>query len=537
MKRESLLYKYISIAPPFIILFYLYTKNTAYINYWLTLAAALMFALLSLVLYAAIAQIGKPSGGRAALLTAVFWVISIALLPLYKILPFSKPVRYIIVILIVLATTVVVFMYGKRIRRKEVFTLIAVFESVLLLLNIFPATIRFAAGEGVRGSSLSIKTSDFTVNPASPSPNIYWFFMDGMLGFKGMETLFDDRQAAFTAELEERGFLINRDAEFEVGHATMRATPALFSPAWYDTVFLPLLETVDLSDYEDKRRKIGKFDTTNGRANNEFITAFNAGGYMTYAINRSGLIHFHNMFLATIKKHFAYRHIISLKQPNLIFPYTQMIYLNFLLGEVIAPYTVTRSFWEKLINLIYINVENTGSMSVPQEDKNAVYGEVYSGTDVWFVGALAEIFTEQNEPRLVIVHDTKAHVQYDLDENGARVRRSVNEGLNPSHYPPEHRYVARVLIAYIDLILKNDPDAVIVAQADHGLQYPETRAMLLAAGKTEDDVRVMQNSVISAVRIPERWGGLDQPVDPLNISRVLINRYVGENYVLLETHP
>jgi hypothetical protein len=47
----------------------------------------------------------------------------------------------------------------------------------------------------------------------------------------------------------------------------------------------------------------------------------------------------------------------------------------------------------------------------------------------------------------------------------------------------------------------------------------------------------MQNSVISAVRIPKRWGGLDQPLDPLDISRVLVNRYVGENYKLVEEHP
>jgi hypothetical protein len=361
--------------------------------------------------------------------------------------------------------------------------------------------------------------------------------MDGMLGFKGMETLFDDRQSAFTAELEERGFRINRDAEFEVFHGTMRATPALFSPAWYDTEFLPLLETVDLGNYEDKRRKLVNFNPINGRINNELITAFNAKGYMTYTVNVSGF-HFYNMFLATVKRPFVDNgQNISLKQRNLAFAYTQMLFLNNLLAMSIVPCTVTRFLGEKLIHLIYVNVENTGSSPIPQEDKTAIYGEAYSKPDVWYAGALAQIFAEKTEPRLVIVHDAKAHYPFMLNEDGTEVRRSETEGLNPSNYPPQHRYTARVLTAYIDFILKNDPDVVIVVQADHGLHHDKNRALLLAAGKTEDDVRLMQNSVISAVRIPECWGGLDKPLDPLNISRVLINRYVGEQYALLETHP
>jgi hypothetical protein len=52
----------------------------------------------------------------------------------------------------------------------------------------------------------------------------------------------------------------------------------------------------------------------------------------------------------------------------------------------------------------------------------------------------------------------------------------------------------------------------------------------------DEDVRIMQNQVMSAVRIPEKWGGLDEPLDLLNISRVLANRYAGRNYPLLESH-
>ena len=539
MKKKSLLYKYIAAVPPFIILFYLYTKNAAYINYWHTLAAAVIFALLSLGFYAAVSRIGKPSGGRATLLTAALWVLSVALRPLYNTLPFSRVIRGIIVAVLALAAAAVVFIYGKRIRRKEVFALIAVFESVLLLLNAIPAALTFAAGEGSRGSSVSIKAADFTVNPDTPSPNIYWLFMDGMLGFKGMETLFDDRQSTFTAQLEERGFRINRDAEFEVLHATLRATPALFCPGWYDRAFLPLLKTVNLKDYEDKRRKITAFSTLNARTNNEFITAFNAKGYMTYAVSGSSTF-FHTGFHTAVQKFLWSSEENNTRQESVkLSQYIQIKNLHELFYASLAPYAAMLRFLnlQNIVDRIYAFVEKPTSISVSEADKNAIYGEAYSGGDVWYIGALAQVFAEKNEPRLVIVHDGKAHCPFVLDEDGAAVPRSEAEGLNPANYPPQHRYAARVLTGYIDFILKNDPDAVIVAQADHGLHHEKNRAMLLAAGKTAEDVWVMQNSVISAVRIPERWGGLDAPIDPLNISRVLMNRYVGENYALLETHP
>jgi hypothetical protein len=76
----------------------------------------------------------------------------------------------------------------------------------------------------------------------------------------------------------------------------------------------------------------------------------------------------------------------------------------------------------------------------------------------------------------------------------------------------------------------------IILQSDHGLHIENTKLQLISKyGKTDEDVRIMQNQTISAVRIPEKWGGLEEPIEPLNIVRLLINRYVGENYRLLNS--
>ncbi|MDR0525653.1 MAG: hypothetical protein LBG90_07270 [Spirochaetaceae bacterium] len=157
---------------------------------------------------------------------------------------------------------------------------------------------------------------------------------------------------------------------------------------------------------------------------------------------------------------------------------------------------------------------------------------------IWPAGylekAIAEIAAESS-PQLVILYDLTAHASFAFNEDG-----SFNTGadlLLPQFYPGTHRYAAKKILGYIDAILSWDRNAVIVVEADHGLHVEKTRQAFLAEGKTDDDIRLAQNQTLSAVRIPKEWGGLESPLDPLNISRELVNRYVGKNYRLLTEHP
>ena len=86
----------------------------------------------------------------------------------------------------------------------------------------------------------------------------------------------------------------------------------------------------------------------------------------------------------------------------------------------------------------------------------------------------------------------------------------------------------------IDLILEADPDAVIVLQADHGLHMytAEQIERVLGAGSATN----IWNSVFSAIRVPAQYQTSDEQyalANPLNISRYIVNRFVGENYSYL----
>jgi hypothetical protein len=216
--------------------------------------------------------------------------------------------------------------------------------------------------------------------------------------------------------------------------------------------------------------------------------------------------------------------------------YSRFLFLNQLLAKALAPWPFIDGLIVKATFMLFAKRLNTQDVPQAVSDKTAIYGSAYDGEDSWYVDALLETFTEAG-PRLTIIHDTKAHFSFLINEDGSSEARTAVVGLDPDNYPPQHRYTAKIVLAYIALIIEHDPDAVIVVQADHGLHHVRNREILLEKGGTEEDVRIMQNQVMSAVRIPEKWGGLEKPLDPLDISRVLVNRYVGKNYEMVTAHP
>jgi hypothetical protein len=545
--KQYRLYKYISLAPPWIIMLYLYTKNADVISEVHVLMVTLVFSLLSLLFYCIVFRIMRLKSyplnadtalvcaSQTALLAVMLWVLVLAILPLYKALVSAaliKPIRYGVCALVSAGGLGAVFMLGKKVRRKELFILFAVFETVLLAINGIHAVLLFTQNRD-RGAPLTDHA--FVVDAERPSPNIYWLFMDGMLGFEGMERLFGDSQDAFTEALAGQGFLINRKAEFEVFHYTGRATAALMCPSWYDGEFLPILRTMNLDDYHDKEKKLGKLNPLAARRNNELIRAFRAKGYTVNSISGIGL-YLQSTIHETADTLF-YENYLARNINRMYFTsYAQFLMLDSLLGTTMAPWAPLTPIIARASMSIFVKVLNGENVPQRISDKTLIFGGTYDGSDQWYVDALVKTFTEA-EPRLTIIHDQKAHVPFIRNEDGSLQARSETAGVDPANYPPQHRYTAKIILAYISLILEDEPDAVIVVQADHGLHDEESRNTLLKKGGTEEDVRVMQNQVMSAVRIPEKWGGLREPLDPLDISRVLVNRYVGQNYNMVTAHP
>jgi hypothetical protein len=103
-------------------------------------------------------------------------------------------------------------------------------------------------------------------------------------------------------------------------------------------------------------------------------------------------------------------------------------------------------------------------------------------------------------------------------------------------YANNHFIAALVMLELIDIILQRNPNAVIVVQGDHGFHADWVLNELRDGGMNDADLFELAHSTISAVRIPEAYGGLDSPIAPVNIARELVNRFVGQNYEMAVPH-
>lgn len=87
-----------------------------------------------------------------------------------------------------------------------------------------------------------------------------------------------------------------------------------------------------------------------------------------------------------------------------------------------------------------------------------------------------------------------------------------------------------MMLGMIERVIEENPTAIIIIQGDHGIHY-FARSELAEQGFTDEQMIEINFSTISAVRIPEKYGTLSEPLDPLDITRYLVNHYVGEgNY-------
>jgi hypothetical protein len=157
--------------------------------------------------------------------------------------------------------------------------------------------------------------------------------------------------------------------------------------------------------------------------------------------------------------------------------------LNALLSHSLAPWRIIGKFTDALYRRTLDRVLDSEPMPQTIIDKAVIYGDKYDGGDTWFIDALAEI-SARTSPQFTVLHDLKAHVPFYRNKNCSRAPVSENEAYNPDNYPPQHRYTAKIVLAYIAVILEHDPDAVIVIEADHGHHDQKTREQLLAKKRT-----------------------------------------------------
>ncbi len=444
-------------------------------------------------------------------------------------------------IILALALTYCCWKLKHKLSSRAVISATVVILAALLLQNV----VSIAMIESRQQSGDAFHNESFIVEKElAQQPNIYWFHCDSMLGFDSMERLYGDDQKEFTDALESRGFWLGRESTLMTNRYTEVCIPALMSPYYYDRVqswiydpdyaeALPI--NSDLLSNPGARLTPSYTSDRNAREKNETVMAFNAAGYNTSTLSDLGIY-----FYPTVNQFYTGSRLLSpeISMPEVLSLTNEIDRLRSLIDLLnrISPLKFSDEFlFNVLTSRGFTAEEIEGRLDLFEHlalDDASMHG--LNGYN-----RLADCLTDVAtlpEPRFTVLFYYMAHSPFHYDEHG---NFNPVDDYNPLLYPAQHKLAADTLIQYIDIILKSDPDAVIILQADHGIAamgkeelYPLEDA-LKALHITEEDLPAVWNQVFSAVRLPkDKLTPQTQEIlsDPRNISRYIINEYVGHNY-------
>ena len=541
---EVILYYFAAVALPNIFLFNIYNQNrdTAQIFFNQVLILAVILALVSAAAFLILRLITRSYEGSLAVLLSAwlfFWFFeaSLASLPIS-----SRPVFLAIIFVVLLCFIILLRIISDRLRKIGIgFMAIAGIVTLLFTFNAIPTFITALSNSSVQVErefdGVPIRRY-FNVDPTLANPDIYWFHLDALMSFNTVDYYFDMPQDEVKNFLLASDFVINEDAEF-IAHNTYFGVPGLLSPDFYD-------------DYLHSLFMEGRYLLSGGR-HNLLLNAIEHDG-ISLANN---IAPYHELFHAFLQA--GYRTVkISDFDPDVFIPIDQFYRLfdptiyadNVIVNQenifTVGDGAVNRHFLVSARNLIELL-----SLMTPVPARFVT--QVVEGDLEWatipthterideltantlnlnlerqlYRNLLESLERPLSQPTLTYIAVMLGHPSH-----WPWIDEAEGDPTNFNFYPVAHEYAMMVTLNMIDLILERNPNAIIVLQSDHGMHFRRSQRALLAAGFTEEQVINLHNSVFSAVRIPAIYGGLDVPLDPRNITRELVNRFVGQNYEL-----
>lgn len=530
---EVILYCLAAFVLPNIFLFNVYSQNKTLVpiefSHILFIALGLGVAsLLGLFLI----KLFTASLQGSILVIAIWWLLFWFFENTFALVPFATRRVFFVLIAIGFSALIVLLrvVVKKTIKLNIVFTALA---GVLTLLFLFNATAPIIAGVGnlFRQSVIFVIRNEFEIDDTTPSPDIFWLHVDGMISFEAMEYHFGYSQADARSRLQELGFVIYENAEFAASN-TVLSVPALLSPDFYDS-YLNELFTAGRELLAHQRAHliwstVGRDSVSFGRdiaPYHEFFHAFLQADYQAVMIAELDWAVF-----APIDRFYRLGH-----EANIVaYPFTirQEQSQNFGANaiDLLELLSVMTPLPAEFVERLRSGGLEWRSIAMHDELVAPLIADRFSTPHEREVHRMLIDSLTIDQPKIVYVATMFAHPSewyYHGDGTGHALSRF-------DLYPTAFDYSVTVMIKMIETILAYNPDAVIVIQSDHGLHVEATQTAMLAAGFSETDVINLHNSVLSAVRIPDVYGSLDQPLDPRNIARELINRFVGLNYDLLQ---
>lgn len=462
----------------------------------------------------------------------------------------SRRLLYTALLILAAAALAVYMLHGiKRDMRKPVLLFSALF-TLILTFNLLPiAKAGFSGGADTQRVEQIYQTEFYVDAAKSDVPNVYWIHPDGMTSVDVVEKYYHDEQSEFLSVLTARGFSISSSAHFEAGAKTIFAIPALTSPYAYDTWLSGYSAT-----HEDAKRAVSSYafqtKLRDVRYHNEMIAAFDKKGYASSVISFYDVGYYFPLSGGAFYDVENDRDEIDLADMINVEKRVRLNIIKSNMGKISSNMWKISEFLSWIFGHLYVTMFDTlpsrwseeltvlpFTTKMPEEPLKQIIPGSYTYNGVFYrkmIRSLYDIlYGKTQAPKLVIIHDLMPHGAFAMDENGALTDHVWS--LDPMDYYPQHVFSAKVLADMIGMILEADPDAVIVVQADHGLHMNTEEDFKAAFGEDADAIELW-NGTMSAIRVPEKYRTGEEHYameNPLNLSRYLVNSFVGQNYEYL----
>ena len=370
------------------------------------------------------------------------------------------------------------------------------------------------------------KTKNILVDNNLSSPNIH---CDGMLNLETMNKYFNYQSKELKQYLNENNFIINKNTSLIAGHRTHNALVALFNPYFYDNFlgnYLNELEQTFLNKQKTTSFRVDYKNMEDKRLNNELFKALEKKGYKTIVITEL------NEY--------------SSLNANYIYDFHTFNYENLLNRKIKYIANVSDTKLKKHIdNVHFIDIglflhntlKNYYSLDyelLDYQNFNVVnYPNINESKYKTAKGLLKSINHSQqinkNNSTFTFIDFNLNHYPIFFNQNGDLLKDK--EKNNIYNYVNNYKYCEGLLKDLIQYIKDNDSNSIIFLQADHGIHTLNTNYLQKSLNIKLNEVATLRNSTFSAYYIPLEYKTEDEKYlnNPLNISRYIINNYVGQN--------
>jgi hypothetical protein len=168
------------------------------------------------------------------------------------------------------------------------------------------------------------------------------------------------------------------------------------------------------------------------------------------------------------------------------------------------------------------------SLDFSEESSEQLTGEWYRRRALFVLEQLEDDVLEIPSPKFVFAHLIIPHHPFVFGPNGEEVKESISNISSVPSFPiykqgySDHvTYINKRIQEIIDIILERSPNLpIIIIQGDHG--------------PAPFDVIRYRMPILNAYYFPNGTDGLYETISPVNTFRVVLNKYFGQQYELLD---